>query len=296
MKLLYSLHGLKFESDIPLHLCQEEFGPVACAIQWGIVPDHLEAACYGNESFEVSATQFLLKVQGVANFWVRDGRDITVELHSGGDPRNLEVFLLGSCLGALLQQRGRFILHASAVVGPNGVTALLAPSGRGKSTLAAWLNLRGYPLFCEDLCSLEISATGVTAWNSASPLKLWQNSLQALHLNNTDLEPVRPGLQRYFWSASQEKRGRLPLHQICLLRRWNETCTAARHLAPQDSLAAILRNRYRSQYLRHNQLAQRSFLQSTQLANQIPILEITRPNAGDSLAAVGELVLHELSR
>lgn len=64
--------------------------------------------------------------------------------------------------------RGREALHASAVATPAGVVAVAAPSGMGKSTLAAELMRRGWPLFADDTVILERSAGAVIA-HPASP-------------------------------------------------------------------------------------------------------------------------------
>lgn len=63
---------------------------------------------------------------------------------------------------------GREALHASAVETPLGVVAIAAPSGTGKSTLAAQLTQRGWPLFADDVLILEQGPTAVKA-HAATP-------------------------------------------------------------------------------------------------------------------------------
>lgn len=71
--------------------------------------------------------------------------------------------LLTRVLPSLALARGREALHAGAVASPIGVVGVAAPSGTGKSTLAAELMRRGWPLFCDDVLVLAPGAAGVEA-------------------------------------------------------------------------------------------------------------------------------------
>jgi hypothetical protein len=56
-----------------------------------------------------------------------------------------------------VQALGREVLHASAVLTADGVVAFGAVSTTGKSTLAAALNRRAYPLWADDAVAFEAS-------------------------------------------------------------------------------------------------------------------------------------------
>ena len=62
-----------------------------------------------------------------------------------------------------LQARGQEVIHASAVLGPDGVLALCAISETGKSTLAFGLSRRGYELWADDAVAFEVGPTSVDA-------------------------------------------------------------------------------------------------------------------------------------
>ena len=71
--------------------------------------------------------------------------------------------LLSRVLPNVSLAHGREALHASAVETPQGVVAIAAPSETGKSTLAAELTRRGWPLFADDVLVLAAGADGVEA-------------------------------------------------------------------------------------------------------------------------------------
>ncbi len=63
--------------------------------------------------------------------------------------------LITKVLSTISVMRGYEALHAAAVDSPEGVIAIMAPSGTGKSTLAIELLRRGWPLFTDDVLTLE---------------------------------------------------------------------------------------------------------------------------------------------
>jgi hypothetical protein len=92
----------------------------------------------------------------VGRFSVRDGREITVEPEKGSDPDVVREYLLGAGMAIVLHQRGRLVLHASAVNVNGSAIAFLGVSGAGKSTTALTLMERGYPLLVDDLAAIDV--------------------------------------------------------------------------------------------------------------------------------------------
>ncbi len=147
----------------------------------GEVPLRLQQPVYEDEFCSVSADQFLLQIPDIANFAVRNGREITVDSHPSADPLDVRGFLLGNVFAIACHQRRLIPLHASAVLMGGGVVAFLGASGAGKSTLAAFLARAGYPLVADDICLLDPRAEAAVRVLPIPPwLKLWRGSLSAL--------------------------------------------------------------------------------------------------------------------
>jgi hypothetical protein len=77
--------------------------------------------------------------------------------------------LLGRILPNVALECGYEALHASAVESPEGVVAVAAPSGTGKTTLATELMRRGWPLFTDDVLVLAAGDDGPCA-HAGAPL------------------------------------------------------------------------------------------------------------------------------
>ncbi len=71
--------------------------------------------------------------------------------------------LLGKVITNVSVMRGYEALHASALLSPEGVVAILAPSGVGKTTLALELLRRGWSLFADDALALASGGKGIYA-------------------------------------------------------------------------------------------------------------------------------------
>jgi hypothetical protein len=105
-----------------------------------------------------------MHLPGLASFRFGDGMDAIVAIPHPPVREDL-VFdaYRRSVLPMALQVRGHEVLHASAVLTPQGVVALCAVSGTGKSTTAFGLSRRGWPLWADDAVAFEASESGVAA-------------------------------------------------------------------------------------------------------------------------------------
>lgn len=78
---------------------------------------------------------------------------------------------LGAPLALALAQRGAYLLHASCVVVEGRAVALTAPSGGGKSTLAAAARRLGWPRIADDQLAVRLGVEAV-AFTRFPQLKL----------------------------------------------------------------------------------------------------------------------------
>ena len=133
----YTAFGLCIAAEFPCPELTPAGGRPDVLIRYGVVPATLAVAKKTGVRYQAAPGQLLLTVDGVARFLVQDGKEIIVERAPESDDDSLRLFLLGSALGALLQQRGMLTLHSSAIEVDGGCVGFLGHSGVGKSTLAA---------------------------------------------------------------------------------------------------------------------------------------------------------------
>ena len=109
--------------------------------------------------YQATANQFLLKMDGGGRYLVQNGNEIIVEPAADSLASDVRVFLLGSCIGALLHQRGLLVIHAGAVYTEKGAVLFTGHSGCGKSTLLGELMRRGYKMMVDDVCAVTLDAS-----------------------------------------------------------------------------------------------------------------------------------------
>src|SRR6202000_1558622 len=142
------------------------------------VPLALEGATANGPTWQLAGDHFLLSVPGILRMLLTGGRESLFETEAGVSAEEAAIFLSGTGFGILLHQRGRIVLHASAVRVNDSAVLFCGPSGAAKSPLAAGLVDAGYDLVTDDFCGISIHADG-TPWvePDGRQLKLWQNAI-----------------------------------------------------------------------------------------------------------------------
>jgi hypothetical protein len=90
----------------------------------------------------------------LALFELHENKVVATPFRFGVEPIVEDTFWR-SVLPLFLQHRGVQVLHASAVVGPDGVVGFCGRAGAGKSTVAYGLSRRGYRLWSDDALVLS---------------------------------------------------------------------------------------------------------------------------------------------
>ena len=77
----------------------------------------------------------------------KDGNKIIVSPLDEIDEDVIRLYILGTCMGAILMQRKILPLHGSAIAINGKAYAIVGDSGAGKSTLASAFLKKGYQAF-----------------------------------------------------------------------------------------------------------------------------------------------------
>jgi hypothetical protein len=71
-------------------------------IRFGAVPAHPQRVDDSGVLYQANADQFLLRLPKIAAYLVQNGDEIVIDRAPGATDDEVPLFLLGSCLGALL--------------------------------------------------------------------------------------------------------------------------------------------------------------------------------------------------
>jgi hypothetical protein len=246
-------------------------------VRVGEVPAGLSDALERGANWERDADAWLVSVPGLARILVRQAGEIVVEAAPGVAPDDLAVFAAGPMLGLLLQLRGRIVLQASAVAVAGGAVLFCGETNAGKSTLAAALGRRGYPMICDDLCAIDPAAPGgPRALADAATLKLWALAIQSLDLEAGS--PLRAGLRKHHVLPPGGAITAAPVRAIYVLREARPTTPAGMGRANVvDQAILVRRSAFRSMVMRALGQKAAYFAVTARLAAAAGVFTFTRP-------------------
>jgi hypothetical protein len=290
--------GLIIRSSLALPelLPAERGAPVDIEISYGEVPTELPDALARGVRFQAAPNRLLLRIDGVASYLVSDGRRAIIERDPAAGDDDVRAFLLGPVFGALLHQRDDLVLHGSAIgVGGEGV-AFLGSSGVGKSTLAAAFRNRGHPVLTDDLCVVRPGAGGrMMIYPGFPQAKLWLDSLEKLDVSSEGLRRIRSKIEKRAVPLGKAfAPAPLPVKKLYLL---NPTSRPELELLPVSGPAKfdILRcNTYRFRFLADVDAKAGHFQLALQLARQVPVTVVVRPESSFCLDDLVTLIEADL--
>lgn len=106
--------------------------------------------------YQVTPYELWLHIPNVARFLVMNGHQIIIEPLTNIHEKSIRLFVLGSCMGALLMQRNLFLLHGNAIkINDEQCVSFVGNSGVGKSTLSGAFFKRGYSILADDICVIN---------------------------------------------------------------------------------------------------------------------------------------------
>jgi hypothetical protein len=267
-----------------LPLGNPEAGERVVNIRLGKAPASIAAPLATTDSYEANDTEFLLRLAGVATYYVRDGAEVVVDPEAGAPELDLRSYLMGNLFAVLCHQRGLLPLHASAIATPRGAVAFLAQSGGGKSSMVAFLSRRGHRVLADDICLIDPAAPQDRRVLPVAPwLKLWSTTLDAMGESSRGLSRIFSDDEKYRY-ALEEPEAPTPLAELILLERAEpEAEVSFERLAPVHALHAMLDLTYQSWLVRAMGRTENYFLRCGEALAGARVVRMRRPWGFDAM-------------
>ncbi|HWE50928.1 MAG TPA: hypothetical protein VG273_14130 [Bryobacteraceae bacterium] len=294
----YIYAGLRVASEIELpewapFAQPRPAGPPDVTISIGHVRGDDLAAAENQRVITAGECRFL--APGAGCFGVRNGSEIVVAPAPDAPIEKLRPWLTGSAWASLCYQRGLFLFHASALLVDGAAVLFCSRAKGGKSTLAAELNRRGYPLVSDDLCHLRIPADGPPMiYPSIARLRLWDDALAELGWSPEGLEPDHARAGKYNVTGDVRGAGDAsPVRGIYLLA-WGDL--AITPLKGVEGWRRFLPSAtYRAKLLEPAEQLSRHSTRSMALLQRVPVWELRRPRDLTALKRVADLLRNHWS-
>ena len=278
----YRIAGLTMVSDVELPSAitladMPEWPEVTIAE--AELPANLAQADRCGQDWEVRGNSFLLRVDSVARFLIVGGCAIYYQQDPAHTADDLPLYLLGTCLAVLLQQRGLLVLHGSAVEVEGRAMLFCGPSGAGKSTMAARLCQAGYRLLSDDLCSLsKDDEQRMVVGSDGRMLKLWHSAIDHLDIHAQRGRAVHARFEKFYLKPPPAADHAVPLGGVYLLESCPEDeAPALEPLSMVQAVHALGRNAYRPGLVSALQLEAACFAGYAALQRQATVYRLRRP-------------------
>ena len=276
----YRAFGLDIQSEIEIpEFLEGQFSEPQVKILISSTPSTLKNPEKTGVRYQVKEQEFLLWVDDIARYYVREGNRIFIQKQGGGTLQEVRLFLIGVVFSALLQQRNIFALHASAIKRGKESFLVCGSSGAGKSTLTREFLNAGYQLLADDISVISGSSQAVAVQPAFPFIKLWKDSMDHLELKEEEGRKLRDELEKYGFQLTHEFYSReLPVSRIFILIPHNQPIYKSEELSGLEKFAALKNHTYSFQFI---STAYRSYHFKTihLLASGIPVTRIYRPQA-----------------
>lgn len=104
--------------------------------------------------------------------------------------QSVQSLIRGNITKFCLQAQGNFCLHASAICIHDEVILFVGKKGAGKSTMAAYLHLKGHSTWCDDYSVLKQENNSFYAFQGETSLKINPDIASGLNISRKNLEYV----------------------------------------------------------------------------------------------------------
>ncbi|MBO0602526.1 aldolase [Sporosarcina sp. E16_3] len=298
-KTVYKAFGLTISSEVPLPEL-----PQLSEVGNGtdVVIEHADlslewAQHSGSEKYFVIKKDWILfHFPEKVIFLIQHGRKIVVSPMNGADEDEIRLFILGTCMGAILLQRKILPLHGSAIAIDGKAYAIVGDSGAGKSTLASAFLKKGYQLLSDDVISVTLNHANVPIVTPAYPQqKLWLESLHHFGMESTDYQPLFVRDTKFAIPVeSQFATESLPLAGIFELVKGDHQEIAIQPIEKMERFYKLYTHTYRNFFMQGSGLMEWHFETSSKMMNQIQFHQIRRPNSRFTANELAELILTKL--
>lgn len=232
-----------------------------------------------HSNFVVKENLVMFCIPEKAIFLIRNGNEICIDPITELYDKHHRLYILGTCMGAILMQRKLLPLHGSAISIDGRAYAIVGDSGAGKSTLASAFLSRGYQLLSDDVISVTFSSDNAPIVIPAYPQqKLWMESLEQFGMNSDQYESIVERVTKFAVPVTDRfVNNPMPLVGIFELTKTEEDEISLIQITKMNRFNTLFTHTYRKFFLEEAGLMNWHFATSAKMVNQLDIYQLSRP-------------------
>lgn len=301
--MMYTAFGLRVRSEIPLPELPEQLGESKDTADIMIEKNDVSKLWYELSSsprmFVVTEKLVMFQIEDIAIFLIQEGKRIVVSPLPSYEEDIVRLYLLGTCMGALLMQRKILPLHGSTVAINGKAYAFIGDSGAGKSTLASAFLNRGFQLLSDDVIAVTLSPDEHIPFVTPSypQQKLWQESLNKFGMESSDFRSIYGRETKYCVPVSSRYFANpLPLAGVFELVKTEDDKIQIHPIDKLQRFQTLFTHTYRNFLIPRLGLMEWHFSISASILNRIKVYQLGRPISGFSAPQLSSLILEIINK
>jgi hypothetical protein len=298
-KVIYKAFGLNIISDISLPELVQVSGHndlTGVEISFGDLTKEWTELEINEVAIFVKENLVMFQIPSTAIFSIQEGKRIIVSPLSNFSEDSARLFILGTCMGAILLQRKILPLHGSAIVIDGKAYGFVGDSGAGKSTLASAFINSGHQLLTDDVIAVSLSHDGIPVVTPSYPQqKLWQESLNEFGLENHQYRPLLERETKFAVPVpSHFIADSIPLAGVFELVKTKNEEIEIKQIKGLERLHTLFYHTYRNFMIAPAGLIEWHFNTMTRFVNKIDIYQLRRPVSRFTANDLPTLILNTL--
>jgi energy-coupling factor transporter ATP-binding protein EcfA2 len=251
-----------------------------------------------NQYFHVEENLCMFHVPDTAIFLIQNGNEIIVSPHEGAAEDHIRLYLLGTCMGAILMQRRILPLHGSAIAINGKAYAIVGDSGAGKSTTASALLRQGYQLISDDVIPVSFNEQNIPMVTPAYPQqKLWQESIDEFGMESSNFRPIIDRESKFAIPVDSQFCDKpLPLAGIFELMKTEEETLQFASVTGLERFHLLFQHTYRNFFIPRAGLMDWHFQTSAKMVNKMSFYRIQRPTSHFTADEITDFILTSMER
>ncbi|GAB1793275.1 HPr kinase/phosphorylase [Priestia megaterium] len=249
-----------------------------------------------NEDFVIKKGWVMFRIPKTAIFLVQNGRRILVSPINEAHENEIRLYILGTCMGAILLHRKILPLHGSAIAINGKAYAIVGDSGAGKSTLASAFLKRGFKLLSDDVIPVTLNNEGIPIVTPSYPQqKLWLESLNHFGMESDNYQPLFVRETKFAVPVqSQFATGSLPLAGIFELVKGDKEEIEFQPIQNLKRFYKLYYHTYRNFFIQGSGLMEWHFNTCSKMINKIDFYQLRRPINSFTAYDLTELILNTI--
>ena len=251
-----------------------------------------------NNNFIIKENLLMFLIPEKAIYLIRNGNEICVTPLTDLNDKYLRLYVLGTCMGAILMQRKVLPLHGSAIAIDGRAYAIVGESGAGKSTLASAFLNKGFQLLSDDVIPVTLSSDYTPMVTPAYPQqKLWIESLNQFGMNAKDYQPIVERETKFAVPVSSQFASEpLPLVGIFELIKTEDERIQLHPIKKMERFLTVFQHTYRNFFIEDSGLMDWHFNTSAKIINKINLYQLSRPLSRFTAYELADFILTAIEK